>query len=1046
MSNSLQPPAAPSLPGQPAPSVAPASSRPTLFELLLLLALVLLAAALRAYRLDAKSLGLEEILLATAAQAGASASLDTLAGPAYLWLMGPVSSASTAEWALRLPALITSTAGVAALWALGRRLFGPLAGLLASFMLALSSLHIELGQAALANALLATLSTLLLWSLYRAAEREAGGGAGQPVLRWLGAWISVVALAVLSLYTHRFAVVPVALSLAVFPLFLRAASPPGQPATRGALLHLIVAAAVIALAALPLLFAPAQPAAGPLGLPSPGALLLAFTTNRANWLFDPLFFTAVSLWWLAGLAWLLWRRRAIGVALALWMLLPLLAVPLLAQRAGGAAAPGQLLFILPIFLLTAALGMIALARLGALIAQALLPNYRRVANAAFALLLAASLAAFVKGSSDPVSFVYRKPAQDWRTLAAILDTQPGPRDQIVLLPGVAEPLRWYLRADARTVGTGLVDELTQLCQASAAVYVAEAAAPRQVSDDEARYLRENFVQAPLPDLLLHYRNCQPGQWYGAGAEALFSLAQRSDVDYPATARAREQFNALAAQAAAPAAPSPEPTSAQPLPVIAETPLPDVTPTPDAAPPAEPFAPPDAETLLAELLRIAPEEAMTQVRLGALAVQQGAPAEDAARHFQQAIELDPEAWLAYGLWANSLGSSGQITQALQVLDQGVQALPDSLALQTLQARWQDGPSAAGDEFQAALGAGRDALRERRWEGAIVAAQQAAALAPARHEAPLLLGDAYRGLGELAQALRAYQRAAELAPTLSFLHSRQAEMLARLGRIEEAAAASLLALAIDQGRWENWFALGRAYAAPALAAAAGLAGPADEARYVPAEPARAALLAEVLLLHAQSLAPPENEAPARALAELQAVLPGLTTGLGADATIEAGVDYAAMGAAQRNAARMEADEALQMGRPGDALAIYQALAEVDAEDRASRMGAANALAALGRNDEALAALEAISAQWSDFPFAHTRRGALLEELGQQEAALAAYREAVRVAPDNADTHFTLAYALRRAGQRGEAIAAFEAGLAIDPARDSARQALQALQAQP
>ena len=54
-------------------------------------------------------------------------------------------------------------------------------------------------------------------------------------------------------------------------------------------------------------------------------------------------------------------------------------------------------------------------------------------------------------------------------------------------------------------------------------------------------------------------------------------------------------------------------------------------------------------------------------------------------------------------------------------------------------------------------------------------------------------------------------------------------------------------------------------------------------------------------------------------------------------------------------------------------------LDGEDRASRMGAANALAALGRSDEALAAYEAISVDWPDFPFARIRQGALLEDLG-------------------------------------------------------------------
>ena len=58
------------------------------------------------------------------------------------------------------------------------------------------------------------------------------------------------------------------------------------------------------------------------------------------------------------------------------------------------------------------------------------------------------------------------------------------------------------------------------------------------------------------------------------------------------------------------------------------------------------------------------------------------------------------------------------------------------------------------------------------------------------------------------------------------------------------------------------------------------------------------------------------------------------------------------------------------------------------------------------------------------------------GNQAIALQLY------ATGNADAQFALAYALRRAGLAAEAISAFEAGLAIEPDRESARQALDAL----
>ena len=112
----------------------------------------------------------------------------------------------------------------------------------------------------------------------------------------------------------------------------------------------------------------------------------------------------------------------------------------------------------------------------------------------------------------------------------------------------------------------------------------------------------------------------------------------------------------------------------------------------------------------------------------------------------------------------------------------------------------------------------------------------------------------------------------------------------------------------------------------------------------------------------------------------------------------------------------------------------------------MGVATALAALQRNEEALAAFRQISADWSDFPYAHLREGTLLEETGDLAGAIVAYQAAVAIAPDNADAHLTLAYAYRRDGQRDLAITEFQAGLALDPARDSARQALEGLQAEP
>ena len=200
-------------------------------ELVLLALIVLLAGGLRAYQLGLKSLWLDEIFFVSASQQGGLlgpyGSLSVAHPPGYLLLMRLVSSISEAEWVLRLPAMLASTAGVVALWALGRRMFGPVVGLLAAFFLALSPMHLEFAQEAHSYALFATLSTLLLWALYRAAQRESGEKPvqrGRSIRFWLSTWLPFVLVAVLSLYIHYYALAAVGLSLLIFPLFLLAAS------------------------------------------------------------------------------------------------------------------------------------------------------------------------------------------------------------------------------------------------------------------------------------------------------------------------------------------------------------------------------------------------------------------------------------------------------------------------------------------------------------------------------------------------------------------------------------------------------------------------------------------------------------------------------------------------------------------------------------------------------------------------------------------------------------------------------------------------------
>jgi tetratricopeptide (TPR) repeat protein len=431
--------------------------------------------------------------------------------------------------------------------------------------------------------------------------------------------------------------------------------------------------------------------------------------------------------------------------------------------------------------------------------------------------------------------------------------------------------------------------------------------------------------------------------------------------------------------------------------------------------------PDPAAGLADLLTTLAGEragdAMSQVWLGAYQARIGA-LDEARRHFEQAIQQAPDDWLAYALLAATYVNAGQSQQAQTIVAQGLEAIPDSPALAALQVRLQGEDANTPDGLKEALDRGRQALREQDWTAAIAAGQQAVALAPDRSDSHLLLGDAYRASGELGQALASYRRATELTPQLSLYHARQSEILVRLGQPADALDRALLALALEDSRWENWLALGRTLATLGE----------EDTGYL--------TWAGHALEQAVALAPENNQAPARALAEFQAAQQTQP----ASAASPASAAPPPQTAAQQ---RAQAEALLQAGQVDQALAQYQALVDADPQDRASRMGVAAALKALGRVDEAIAAYEQISSEWPDFPFANVRRGELLERRDNLAGAIDAYRAAVQAAPDNADLRFTLAFALRRAGQRDDAMAELQAGLKLDPARQAAQEALQELQ---
>ena len=135
---------------------------------LALVLILLLAALLRFYRLDAQSLWSDEGNSVSLARAGfaeiAARTAHDIHPPLYYWLLKIwLALFGASEFALRSLSAILAVILVGLIYGLGRRLFGPKVGLAAAFVAALSPFQVYYAQETRMYMLLALLSTLAVW-------------------------------------------------------------------------------------------------------------------------------------------------------------------------------------------------------------------------------------------------------------------------------------------------------------------------------------------------------------------------------------------------------------------------------------------------------------------------------------------------------------------------------------------------------------------------------------------------------------------------------------------------------------------------------------------------------------------------------------------------------------------------------------------------------------------------------------------------------------------------------------------------------------------
>lgn len=130
---------------------------------------------------------------------------------------------------------------------------------------------------------------------------------------------------------------------------------------------------------------------------------------------------------------------------------------------------------------------------------------------------------------------------------------------------------------------------------------------------------------------------------------------------------------------------------------------------------------------------------------------------------------------------------------------------------------------------------------------------------------------------------------------------------------------------------------------------------------------------------------------------------------------------------------------IGRPEEALALYDRAIGRSGDGDRYRLNRALALLDLGRADEAVLELSAAAAREEDNPLAQYDLGAALLAAGRAEAALAPLRRAVAASPGLVGARMSLAEALRGTGRLEEARDLLRAALAGNPWLAEARDML-------
>jgi len=201
---------------------------------------------------------------------------------------------------------------------------------------------------------------------------------------------------------------------------------------------------------------------------------------------------------------------------------------------------------------------------------------------------------------------------------------------------------------------------------------------------------------------------------------------------------------------------------------------------------------DAVNLFKESIKLNSLEPKTYYMLG-LALQRLKEYDEALEAYTKATQLDSK-------YLKALTARGLLLSKMQRLDEAIEAFRQAAAIE------DDDPKDKSDAFN---GLGLAYYRQKNYERAINAYQQAVLMDSTNAEAHYNLGKAYMSISDPASATEAFQKAVKYESKDDKYQTSLAEAFNKAGKYAEAVQAALAATLLNANYAPAWFELGWAY---------------------------------------------------------------------------------------------------------------------------------------------------------------------------------------------------------------------------------------------